>query len=214
MLSGIASVLRIGDVYEARNEYEQAITLYTQSLQVSRILGNRRIETATLLRIGKAQGLLKKYDEALMHLNAALELSRALRETAQEMEILIIMARLEAEQGNVESAQARIEAALGMVEMARRGIQLNDLRASYLASQRELAEFGTDLLMKLRMSKSGEEYTARALLVSERFRARSLLDLLAEARAEIKDDANPELLEQERSLRQKIADKSEALTAI
>ena len=51
-------------------------------------------------------------------------------------------------------------------------------------------------------------------MVSERSRARSLLETLAEARADIRQGVAPELLERERSLQQQINAKAERLTRL
>src|SRR5215475_5515883 len=53
-------------------------------------------------------------------------------------------------------------------------------------------------------------YDALALAVSERARARSLLELLAEASADIRQGVDGSLLERERSLRQRLAARAAA----
>lgn len=204
-------MIRLGDVYAARRENQQALGFYEQALQLCRAIGNRQIESVLLFKIGGIQGQLKKYDDALKQLQAALELSRSLKENAQETEVLAAIARVEAAQGKLQSAKTKLEAALGMIENTRRNLRVNDLRAAFLATRRDLAEFYVDLLMKMKANASNESYAGQALLASEQFRARSLIDLLTESRAEIRDGANSELLVQERNVRQKISDKSEAL---
>ena len=203
----------LGDVYAAKQEYPQALDSYQQALQICRALGNRQVEAEVLFKIGRIQGALKQYDEAARQLGVTLELSRALKNNAQEMEILFTLAQVEAAQGRLLPAQTHIETALAMVETVRRGFRMNDFRAAFLASRRELAAFYIDLLMR-QTGGTGSANSARALLASEQFRARSLLDLLVEARAEIKAETNSELLTQERGLQQKISDKAQALTAM
>src|SRR5262249_13757585 len=61
-------------------------------------------------------------------------------------------------------------------------------------------EFYVDLLMRLDQRFPSQGYDAAALQASERARARSLLELLIEARADIRQGVDPALLERERSL--------------
>src|SRR5208283_4489616 len=60
------------------------------------------------------------------------------------------------------------------------------------------------ILMQLDQQHKGEGYDARALETSERARARSLLDLLAESRANIRQGVDPQLLAQEQSIKQSL----------
>src|SRR5262249_19395059 len=70
-------------------------------------------------------------------------------------------------------------------------------------------ELNIDLLMSLHKERPREGFDAAALQASEKGRARSLLDLLTEARAEIREGVDPALLERERRLRERISEKAE-----
>src|SRR6185369_16947628 len=70
------------------------------------------------------------------------------------------------------------------------------------------------LLMALDRKEPGAGYVAAALEMSERTRARSLLDLLAEAKAEIRQGADPSLLAQERRLQQRLNAKAATQTKL
>ncbi len=58
--------------------------------------------------------------------------------------------------------------------------------------------------MQLHSSNPSQGYDAKALHASERSRARSLLELLIEANANIRQGVEPQLVEQERTLQQKL----------
>jgi len=55
--------------------------------------------------------------------------------------------------------------------------------------------------MRLDKQRRSVGFAAAALQASEKARARSLLELLAEARAEIRRDIDPALIERERNIR-------------
>jgi hypothetical protein len=66
-------------------------------------------------------------------------------------------------------------------------------------------EFYINLLMQLHKTNPNKGYDAQALHASERARARSLLELLTEANANIRQGANPKLLDEERTLQQQLS---------
>jgi CHAT domain-containing protein len=120
------------------------------------------------------------------------------------------MARLESDRGNLAEAKSRIEEALTVIESLRINVKSHQLRASFFASVRVFNELNIDLLMRLHKERPAEGFDALALQASERGRARSLLELLAEAGTEIRQGVDPSLLERERVLRQSISDKANA----
>jgi CHAT domain-containing protein len=103
---------------------------------------------------------------------------------------------------------AKIEAAIQIIESLRDKIIGQELRSSYFASVQEYYEFYRDLLMRLHKLKPSAGYDGAALQVSERARARSLLEILAEAQAEIRQGVDSELLELERTQQQQLSTKA------
>jgi CHAT domain-containing protein len=83
-----------------------------------------------------------------------------------------------------------------------------------MTTKRSLYEFYIDLLMQMHKDQPSAGYQSIALQASERARARSLLDMLTEARADIRHGADPVLLDRERSLQQQLSIKSERLTKL
>src|SRR5262249_31976772 len=66
-----------------------------------------------------------------------------------------------------------------------------------------------ELLMRMNEKRQGEGFDGMALQTAERARARSLLDLLAESRADIRNGVDPALLERERTLQTLLSGKAE-----
>src|SRR5207237_5080872 len=89
-----------------------------------------------------------------------------------------------------------------LIESIRSSVISQDLRSSFFASVQDFYELYIDLLMSLAQKEPTNNYTGIALQVSERARARSLLEMLAEAHADIRRGIAPELLEHERKLQQ------------
>src|SRR6185295_9287610 len=116
--------------------------------------------------------------EALPQLTAALHLSRRAHDPAGEAETHLALARRARQRRDWRDAEEHIEAALAIVESLRLKVAATELRSTYLAATRDYYELQIDLLMDREQSEPGAGHAAAALHVSERARARSLLELL------------------------------------
>ena len=84
----------------------------------------------------------------------------------------------------------------------------HDLRASYLATVRDVYELYIDVLMLRHKTNLTAGFDSQAFAVSERAHARSLLDSLQEANTDIREGVEPGLLAKERSLSQALNEKA------
>ncbi|HEY9613446.1 CHAT domain-containing protein, partial [Allocoleopsis sp.] len=159
-------------------------------------------EAVTLNNIGKAYDELGEKQKALEYFNQSLPIFRVVGDKRGEAATLYNFAYLELNRGNLSAALTRIEAAINIIEDLRTKIASQELRASYFATVQGYYEFYIDLLMQLHKTNPSKGYDVQALNASERARARSLLELLTEAHANIRQGADPKLLEQERTLQQ------------
>src|SRR5215510_2369602 len=194
----------IGAVYRSLGETQKALEKYNESLQIIRRVGDRRGEAITLHTIGLVYESLGETQKALDHYKEALSLWRAVGARDGEATTLLVVARAEQKRGNLAQARQTIEQAVGLIESLRTNIASQELRASYFASRHEFFESYIDVLMQMHKQNPAEAFDAVALTVSERARARSLLELLTEARADIRQGVDSSLLERERSLRQRL----------
>jgi CHAT domain-containing protein/tetratricopeptide (TPR) repeat protein len=210
-----AAILQeLGILYQSFGESQKALEYYNQSLSLEHASGNRWAEALTLSHIGDAYIALGKPDEALTYLEQALSLQRAVGDRGYEAVTLQSIARAERSRGRLDQARAQIEAALKLIESTRSQLVSQELRASYLASNQEAYEIYIDLLMRLHRSQPRAGHDTAALEASERARARGLLDLLTESRADIRQGVDVALLERERSAQQQLNAKSERLTRL
>jgi CHAT domain-containing protein/tetratricopeptide (TPR) repeat protein len=203
------TLANIGLTYNDLGEYQKALDFFNQALPIHRNAGNRRGEAITLNNIGLAYVNLGERQKALDHYLQALNLSRSIGERHGEAAALHHLARFERDRGNLVDARNRIEESLATIESLRADVTSQQLRATFFASVRRYHDFYIDLLMRMHKERPSEGFDAIALEASEKSRARSLLELLKEARAEINQGVDPVLIERERALRQTISDKAE-----
>ena len=88
------------------------------------------------------------------------------------------------------------------------------LRASFVASVRDVQELEIEMLMRLHTQQPDRGFAEAALLASERGRARSLLDMLGESGVEIRNGVDAALLARERELARLISAKAEMQTRL
>jgi CHAT domain-containing protein/tetratricopeptide (TPR) repeat protein len=134
-------------------------------------------------------------------LEKALALSRSRGDRSREGYTLLALARVERETGHLAGALERAEAVLDIVESLRTRVQDQSLRALFLAANQEEYEFAIDTAMALHKADPAAGSLARALRISERARARSLLEILSESGTDIRQGADPALLAREHLLR-------------
>jgi CHAT domain-containing protein/Tfp pilus assembly protein PilF len=204
------TLTNIGTIYLSLEEMQKALEKYNEALPISRGVGDRSNESAILNDIGRVYCSLGEMQKALENYNEALSIRRTIGERSGEAETLLGIARVEQKLGNLTRARQSIEQAIGIVESLRTNIASQELRASFFASWQEFYHSYIDVLMQLHKQSPAAAFDAAALAVSERARARSLLELLAEARADIRQGVDSSLLERERSLRQRLTTKSAA----
>src|SRR5262245_4150695 len=164
----------------------KALEKYNEALPLSRAVGDRMVEAATLNNIGAVYWSLGETQKALEKYNEALLLFQEVGDRNGEATTLIGIARVEQKRGNLIQARQTVERAVGMIESLRTKTDDQALRASYFASRHEFFETYIDVLMQMHKQNSAASFDALALAVSERARARSLLELLKEARADIR----------------------------
>lgn len=182
----------------------QALDYLTQSLSLSRKAGNRGGEADALNHLGFAYFLSNEPQKSIESFSEALKIYRAFNDRQSEATALINLAWVEKTEGQLIEARAHTEAALTIFESLRVKIVNQEGRKSYFSAAQDYYKFYIDLLMLLHNAHPSEGHDGEALQTNERSRARALLDTLNEAHADIRKDVDPQLLERERFLQQRL----------
>jgi CHAT domain-containing protein/tetratricopeptide (TPR) repeat protein len=199
--SGEAVTLNnLGSVYWSMRKNQEALESLNQALKIRKEIGDRIGEASTLNNLGLVYRSMGEKQKALDSYNQALTVTRAVGDKVGEANTLRNLAQVERDQGKLTGARAHLESALNIIEEVRRNVTSQELRASYVSTVQSYFQAYIDLLMQLHQQGPTEGFDALALQASERGRARSLIELLNEAHADIRQGAEPRLLERERSL--------------
>lgn len=190
-----------GMVYASKGDATSAFKDFADALAIQRRIHDVRGEGDTLYKIGMAYQAIGNQAKALESFTRSLEFWSANQYRPGQVNSLYRMARLNSAQGKLETARSHVEAALEIAETLRENVVSSNLRVSYLASVRDYYELYIDLLMRLHERDPRSGFDKLALGVSERARARALLDSLSESKENIRLTADAQLLARERKLR-------------
>jgi CHAT domain-containing protein/Tfp pilus assembly protein PilF len=195
---------QIGIVYSSLKDQDKSLENLEGALQIRVAMSDRVGEANTLTHFGRAFDKLGQPRKALEYYDKALPIWRAVGDPNGEVAALYGMARAESKLDDLLAASARSQDALALINTMRTKVASQYLRASYFASVQDVYKLHIDLLMRLHRRQPTAGFDVAALKTYEQARARSLIDMLTEASAEIRQGVDAGLLARERSLQQKL----------
>ena len=192
------ALLMLGLDYSFERETQKALRYYEQSLPLFRAEHDRVGEGAALFGVCMSHISSHDYQEGLDYCAQTLAIQRATGDSQAESLTLKQIAIGERNRGNLAASETAIESAIANIESVRTKVVNPELRLTFFAGSQDYYEFYVDLLMRLHKQNRAGGYDGKALQASERARARSLLDTLNEANADIHQGVDPALLQRER----------------
>ena len=190
----------LGNAYTTGGEPQKALESLQRSLMLLHTADDARGEGLTLNALGHAYTLASNPQEATRSYLQSLELLQKVGDRSSSALALQGLAQVERDQGKLTEARKHAEEALTLVEQVRSKAGAQEDRASYFATQQSMGEFYIDLLMRMHKQDPSAGHDAEAFQAAERERARSLLEMLAEARVDIRQGVDPKLLQREHEL--------------
>ena len=191
----------IAVVYGAQGRTKEALQQYRIIWKFYKDSGDVRGQAVALNNFGDFLLRRDQAQRALELFHRALPLSEKAGAAGAFLTTLYNLARAHLTLGSFEAAVSYINQSIRLIEELRENVGSPEARAVYFSAVRRHYELKTNALMQLHRARPGEGHDAEALLVNDQSRARSLLDLLSEPRADFRDGATAELLDRERELR-------------
>ena len=202
--SGEAETLNnLGLVYQELGESDKALDHFTRSLAID------SKDTATNANIGRIYFDRGDNERAKEYCARALTEYKQRNDKAGEAGILALIAEVQAAEGKLDEALSNSKTAVEMLEQIGARVNAPERRTSLRGSSKSYYSLLIEILTKLHQRHPSEGYDSVALEVSERARARGLLDLLREARADIRARVDPSLLDRERALQRQLNSKEQ-----
>jgi CHAT domain-containing protein len=198
------ALLALGLDHSFERETQKALSYYEQALPLFRAEHDRPGEGAALFGVCMSHISAHDYQKGFDYCAQALALHRAIGDRHAESLTLKQIAIGKRDRGDLAASLTAIESAIANVESVRTKVVNPELRLSYFAGSQDYYEFYVDLLMRLHKQHLDRGYDGKALQASERARARSLLDTLKEANADIRQGVDAGLLQRERETQRRL----------
>ena len=181
------------------NQQKEGVTLFIKALEMRREIKDYSGVAHSLLFMGKYLSTSKDYKElAYTKLIEAKNLARNIGDLSLQSQALYRLAVIEQQKGsakNLDKAIEYINEAVSLIEHMRRKIVDEKSRYSYFATVQDYYELYIDLVISHYEKTKDKQDIEIALKLSESARSRSLLDLLKEAKVDLRKGNNPKLLE-------------------
>jgi CHAT domain-containing protein len=202
------ALVDIAAIHVAQQRFADALRLYTQCLNFYRQIGDLRRQALVRHGLGELHRANGEPEAAAAQYRLALELFERIQDPQGEAESHYHLGRILQAQGRLQGALAHGGQAIALIESQRASVLSQNWRSAYFASVHSYFELQVDILIQLHRQEPGRGYAALAMQTSERARARSLLELLAETPTELRRDADAALLTRLRQLRQLLSAKA------
>jgi tetratricopeptide (TPR) repeat protein len=205
------ALLTLGIEHAKLGNGEKALEIYQQALPIFREVKNRESEALTLFRMGESKQQLHRTDEAAALFTDSVAIFREIGSKNFEFGALTALAKTERDRGDLAAARKVVEESLRISESLRADLVSPESRTAFLSGVQDSYRLYTDLLMRLHHIEPKKGFDQLAVEVAERQRARSLLDLLSESKTNVRQGADPELIEREGRLARELSEKAQAL---
>lgn len=193
-LNGIAAT------YTSDKNQRETLRQYDKILRFHAATGDQSGRAQALNDLGDFLLTIGEKQVALSHYEQALPLTKQIGNRDLEISTLYNLARACRDLGRLEEGLSYIKQSIDMIETMRNNVASPDFRATYFAGFRKQYDLYIDLLMKLDRQQPDRGLATTALLASENARARTLLEIITEARVDIRLGADPKILQREREL--------------
>lgn len=205
------TLIKLGAVQRDQGELDKALANTLESLAIFREAGDRRLESVSLNNQGKILERMGRVTEAIALYKQALGLLRATEFRSEEVDFLINLANAEQGTGDLENALKHIEDVIAILDPVRAGIGTSINRASFSGSHQIAYSTYFEVLQALHAANPGQGYDLRAFQVSEKARARTLVEQLTSRKTDLREGVDRELLDQQTEARKVLDAKSQAL---
>ncbi len=195
----------IGNTHRDAGDLTRAIDAYTESLVLMTAIENRAGEAMVCNNLGFTYDLQRNYSKASEYYLRALPLARSVGDRRGEATLLSNLGFLREKQGDLEEAATLYEQAILIREHIRTAARLDEFKTAVADESAEL--YSHAILLKIKAGKPAEAFE-----LSEKSRARTLLDQMNGARINMRKAADRDLIEQEQSLRFELTSLEKKLT--
>jgi len=195
----IKALTNMGMAYIDLESYPEALKYYKLALEKAELAQNLEEKANLYINIGTVNALQGKYDLSLKYCQKAIDTASLTGKENILWEAHFEIANTYMRQGNHEKSLENYKKSISFIEKIRSRIQLEELKASYLATDKRIEAYHNlvNLLCKLSDSEPEKLHNVEAFDYLERAKARAFLDRLEVSQVNISQGVDIELLIQE-----------------
>jgi len=203
----IDALTNIGMAYKDLESYPEALNYFKLSLEKAEISQDLEEIANLFINIGTIYAIQENYDLSLKYCQQAIDTASLTGKENILWEAYFEIANSYMRRGNQEKSLENYKKSISFIEKIRSRIQLEELKASYLASDKRIEAYQNlvNLLCKLSDSEPEKLHNVEAFDYLERAKARAFLDRLEVSQVNISQGVDIELLSLEDGLMKEIS---------
>lgn len=190
-------------------DYNSALDYNSKSFNLAKRLNMKANEAESIYMLGRINQKMLRLHNALSAYKKVLKIYQSKGVKKREAMVLFRIAEIETEKNNLVEAKNNYDKAIEINEYLRSNLLNSDLKSKFFSNMSQFYEQYIELLFKLQKEKPDLETLNLIFKISEKARARSLVDLISEGTVMIRQGVNPKLLEELLLLKGKLTVKIE-----
>lgn len=199
----------LGRVFFEKGEYSLALQYLEQVVPIYDKPGDDRDAAQVRALIGETYEQMRDVERARATYLEALTVLNKKEDRVKVAAVSFALGQLELGQNNYEAAEQYLKVSIKNTEDIRHGLDSRVFATAFSASVHKRYEAYIECLMRMHSQNPTQNYAIRAFEASELSRARSLAELLRDTQTKVLSGADPQLIAEERTLRQAIREKKE-----
>ena len=203
----------ISSLYARLGERQKALDFAEKALALSRG-GDKDTEAVVMVNVGTAYYKLGDIEQALALYKGPVSYWHDAGRTRSEAIGLRHIAIALRDLGRLTEARVSIEKSIALVEVMRDQAGSPELQSSFIATLFPFYELYIDILMRQDAVDPKAGHNVEAIATTEKVKARSLVDLLTQARVALKPEADADLINRERNISERLTVSLDALTKL
>ncbi len=190
----------LGSVYADQAQFSNALDYFKSAATISEEDNDLSLSAMVYNNIGIAYSNLGAYEDANRYYEKALSLAALYKSGTFIWETFYELGNAHKKKNDLPGALENYKNAIDSIEGVRAKITLEDLKASYLGTDKRIEVYQNliDLLVTLHAKDPGKGYDREAFNYLERGKARAFLDSLEVADVDISQGINPVLANREK----------------
>ncbi|MCX6564184.1 MAG: CHAT domain-containing protein [Candidatus Aminicenantes bacterium] len=198
----------IGTVHSDMGNPSKALAYFERALRIAESTADKEGISLTANNLGIVYYNLGDYDKAAEYSRRAIDIAVQIQTGHVLWEALLELANSAAKQGRLDEALSYYKDSISVIESARSSLDLEELKASYLGTDKRIEAYHNliDVLVRLHRSDPGKDYDTQAFFYLEKAKARAFLDSIEVAQVPLLQGIDFRLAREEKRLARELND--------